>query len=322
MTRTINSLSLALILGLASPTLARAQTPRACQITGEISMAKLQACDDSLNAQFSRKMEQVNATLAQLELWRRDMQQAMADLAARIPLGGRSVSNDSIDIRDVPASLAADGSNALLALRATASAGSTILFRANTVHAQTQDGITGSYWAELGLNGWDGGFRLLQNSSGLGTPRLPYTIIGPDSHGAWSYSWYPRADGVKNGGAYDAASGTGSNYWPSLGAAQPYYVGQTLMIDGGSQLPYTYALAGDAGVPLSFKRHVLIASQRKGWPMYFTVSPNRVNNTPENWAVLKLNADGSPNPVEMVVDGALRRVQSCTLPNGIRALCY
>ncbi|MFN2603824.1 MAG: hypothetical protein ABR582_13865 [Gemmatimonadaceae bacterium] len=169
------------------------------------------------------------------------------------------------------------------------------------------------YWAVIELNGSDGGLRLLQNFNASGTIHLPWTAIGADSHGAWSYAWLPAADGSSP----DQASGQGTGNYNLSSEAAPFYRGQTLVIDGGSQAPFDYA----TGTILSYKRHVLIASQRPGWPIYFAVSPSRPNGLPENKAVMKLDADGGANPINIVVGGVLRKVVPCTI-NGMNVLCF
>lgn len=298
MTRLINCLLLAPLITFGLPTLGAAQSTRACPVIGPLTQAKLEACNDSLNAEFARKMAQVDASLERLEALERDARQALADLNARVlPVTGSAQMKTGA-----------------------------VLLRSNVNHAPAQDGNRDSFAGEIELNGWDGGLRVKQNYTALGTKRWGWSYWGGDSRGAWSVSWFPKADGKsQNGGDY--ATATGADYLASIrdasgAAASRFYEGQGFLVDQGSQSPYTYGLGGDAGVPLSFRRHVLISSQRRGWPMYFAVSPNRVNDTPENWAVLKLSADGSPNPVEIVVDGALRRVKSCTLAGGARVLCY
>lgn len=298
MIRVIERLFLALLITFGLPSLAGAQSVGGCPVTGAITQAMLEACNDSLNAHFARKMTQLDAGLARLAVLERDTRQALADLNARLATAG---------------------------VNAQAKPGS-VMLRSNVGREPAQDGNRDSFAGEIELNGWDGGLRVKQNYTALGTKRWGWSYWGGDSRGAWSFSWFPRADGQsQNGGDY--ATAVGAEYLASIrdasGApASRFYEGQGLLFDQGTQSPYTYGLAGDAGVPLSLRRHVLISSQRRGWPMYFAVSPNRMNDAPENWAVLKLNADGSPNPVEIVVDGALRRVQSCTLPGGVHVLCY
>jgi hypothetical protein len=244
--------------------------------------------------------------------------QPSAITAAPAPVTRARPDPAAVGIGGPPANPSTEWVNSILALRSTAGAGSSLLLRGNTAHARTQADnrgvpITDSYWAVVDLDGNDGGFRLLQNFNASGTPHLPWTAIGADSHGAWSYSWYPPSDGT----GYDQASGQGSGSYKVSDEASPFYRGQTLVIDGGSQAPYDYT----TGAQISYKRHVLIASQRVGWPIYFAVSPQRPNGLPENKAVMKLDADGDPNPINIVIDGVLRKVVPCTI-NGMNVLCF
>jgi hypothetical protein len=185
-----------------------------------------------------------------------------------------------------------------------------VQLRANTGHLVSQGDITDEYCGQIMINGWDGGLRLSQNMKDNNwtspcTTHLPAVTWGSDSHGAWSYGWIPAADG------------SSGDRWPLDAATAPFYVGQTLIVDGGSQLPYAYMTE----TPLMQKRYAMIASQRKGWPLYLAVAPNRANGAPENYGVVKLNADGSPNPVELVIDGSLRRLKSCNIGGQI-VVCF
>lgn len=191
----------------------------------------------------------------------------------------------------------------------TVPAAGEIEFRSNLSNAPTQGGITDSYYALCNINGWDGGFRCHQNWAHRGTKLLPVAVDGFDSRGAWSYNWWPAELG---GESSDNAPFTVTN----AGGSHPYR-GQTLIIDGGSQAAYDYS----TGAQLYSSRAVLVAAQRAGWPMYFAVSPTRPNGYPTNRAVMKLNSDDSPNPVEVVIEGQLRRLRSCNI-GGVTVVCF
>ena len=162
-----------------------------------------------------------------------------------------------------------------------------IVMRSNVSRAATQDGITDSYAGRLELNGWDGGFRALQNWNHEGTKRLPFGTFGMDSRSAFSYNWYPAEVGTEPD---NVAATAHSN--PNHPLYAPYR-GQTLIIDGGSQTAANYS----TGQPLQPSRAVLIAAQRAGWPIYFAVSPTRPNGYPTNRAVMKLNSHGTTSTV-------------------------
>jgi hypothetical protein len=187
-----------------------------------------------------------------------------------------------------------------------------ILFRSNLAHAPTQDGITDSYAGRCDINGWDGGLRCLQNWQIEGTKSLPVGTFGMDSRAAFSYNWWP-AELSDHAPSPDNGAFTNDPSSPLY----EVYRGQTLIIDGGSQAPTNYLTGG----LLSTRRHVLVASQRAGWPIYFAVSPTRPGGYPTNRAVMKLNSDGSQNPVEVVIGGALRRLQSCNI-GGVTVVCF
>ncbi len=182
--------------------------------------------------------------------------------------------------------------------------------RSNPDRKPTQVGLTASYAARFGVNGWDGGVRLVQNWQHEGTTKLPAGTFGMDSRAAFSYNWWPSADGGESPDEGPFTNEPGS----ALYAA---YRGQTLIIDGGSQVAYDFS----TGVPLYRFRAVLLASQRAGWPIYFAVSPDRQNGYPKNRTVMKLNSDWSGNPVEVVIDGTLRRLKSCNI-GGVTVVCF
>jgi hypothetical protein len=180
---------------------------------------------------------------------------------------------------------------------ATLGAGAVEL-RANTLHAKTQQDITDEYCGIIQMNGWDGGLRLHQNYNWKCSEQLPFAVWGGDSHAAWSY---------QQGPAKAAMAGKPANF----------LYGQSLVIDGGhSQLGYDYA----TGAPLA--RGILFAAQRNAEPMLFAVTPRReVGEYPSNRVVLRLNSDGSQNPAEVVIDGALRRLKSCNV-GGVTVVCF
>jgi hypothetical protein len=304
-----------LLLALApvlAPALAHAQSAKACGYTGVRSMAKLEYCLDSLK----KKIAGYDSAIARVNIWEAQGRPTMADFYAKLP--HKPFEGATVDqaiaaaiavIPAAPSPAPAPGGNVMLGntLMGGLRLEGDLVFRGNTEHAVTQGGITDEYRGRLSANGWDGGFRLLQNWNYEGTTHLPFSVAGPDSRGAWSYNWWPQGDG-----------GGGGDIGPIDTVTAPYYSGQTLVIDGGSQRPYAYGTE----TSLSSRRYALIASQRKGWPLYFAVSPTRPNGYPENFAVLKLNSDGSPNPVEIVIDGSLRRIRSCTDASGQKLLCY
>lgn len=175
-----------------------------------------------------------------------------------------------------------------------------ITLRSNLNHAPQQGGLTDSFHGIISMNGYDGGFRLLQNWQLLGSKYLPGGTIGMDSRATLSYNWWPAELGGESPDNGPFTNEPGSALYNA-------YRGQTLIIDGGAQAAYDYRTGGQ----LYRSRALLIASQREGWPIYFAVSPVRVNGYPTNKAVMKLNSDGSANPVEVVIDGQLQRLVPC-----------
>ncbi len=193
--------------------------------------------------------------------------------------------------------------------------GGELTMRSNIFNNPVQSGITDSFCAMQGVNGWDGGFRILQNWNHCGTKRLPYGTIGMDSQGDFSYNWFPAESPIYPHPDAAPASVHGN---PSHPFYAPYR-GQALVISG-SQVGYGYL----TGQPLWQTRNVMIAAQRAGQSLYFAVSPTRTSvGTASNRVIMKLEADPNytPNPVHVVIDGELRRLKSCNV-NGITVVCF
>lgn len=172
--------------------------------------------------------------------------------------------------------------------------------------------IGGDFKTLFGMNGYDGGARILQNWNHNGTKYLPYSTIGMDSRGAVSFNWFP----AELGGEYRDNAPASVHSDPNHPLYAPYR-GQFMVIDGGSQTAYDYS----TGAPLYNGRNVLVAAQRAGQSMYFAVSPDRQNGYPLNRAVMKLRSDWNPNPVEVVIDGTLRQLKSCNV-GGQTVVCF
>ncbi len=195
--------------------------------------------------------------------------------------------------------------------------GGNFILRSNLARNPTQTGITDSYCTMLGVNGWDGGFRQLQNWNHCGTRHLPYSSIGMDSMGDFSYSWFPAETSLRGNFPDNAPAAVHEN--PSHPLYSPY-LGQALVISGGGQQATGYL----TGAPLYASRNVMIAAQRAGQSLYFAVSPHRSSvGTPLNRALMKLEADPNfpRNPVHIVIDGELRRLKSCNV-GGVTVVCF
>lgn len=170
--------------------------------------------------------------------------------------------------------------------------------KANTMRNSTQSGITNPYCGQIQMNGWDGGLRLSQNYQWQCTPELPWIVWGGDSHGAWSYQQAPE-----------------KAIFNTLPASATF--GQSLIFDGGwSQRGYDYATGAE------LPRSPLIAAQRGGESLLFAVTPSRtVGQFPTNKVVFRANADGSPDPFEVVINGQLRRLKACNI-GGQNVVCF
>lgn len=158
-----------------------------------------------------------------------------------------------------------------------------------------QQGIRGNFRVHFGVNNYDGGARVLQNWNCF-NPALPWATYGNDSHGSFSYNQGPCP----------------TSTWP----AKDTY-GQAFVLDGGAyQAAYDYQTGAQLG------RSLLFASQHGGIPFVFAVTPVRnVGDPVLNKAVMRLNSDNSPNPIEFVVDGIMRRIRTCVV-NNVNTLCY
>ena len=165
-------------------------------------------------------------------------------------------------------------------------------------------------WTSFG--GWDGGSRFginlyyTDNGAFLYEPDRPGAYSGFDSAGSWSYFWTPPKDNPPSGQSIgDSTRATSNNPYTLSSTDSPYYAGQVLTIDGGSQS----------------NRTCFIASQRKEWPMVLAVTPDRSQNLP-GIPVVKLRAGvGDNNRVELFIDGALRNIKAF-YTNGMNVLYY
>lgn len=193
--------------------------------------------------------------------------------------------------------------------------GGNLKLRSNIFNNTVQSGLTDSFCAMIGVNGWDGGYRVLQNWNHCGSKRLPYSTMGMDSQGDFSYNWFPAESPL-----YSDPDAAPYNVHedPSHPLYAPYR-GQALVI-AGQQRATGYL----TGQPLYAGRNVMIAAQRAGQSLYFAVSPHRsAQGTPLNRALLWLEANPNfpQNPVHIVIDGELRRLRSCDV-GGQRVVCF
>lgn len=178
-----------------------------------------------------------------------------------------------------------------------------VLLKANTQHDPMQHGITDERLVEFLCNGWDSGARVSVNWDHVTSRNLPMHIYGFNGWGSFEINWFPPLDNWQGEFRGDLGRVTQSG-----DPLYDQYRGQGFIVDLGAQSVMKYGTSGNSGVPISDRRHLMMGSQRKGWPVFFVVTPHRSNNSPENWAVMKLDADGGADPCWLLSEGRLQRV--------------
>lgn len=189
-----------------------------------------------------------------------------------------------------------------------------LLLKANTQRLAMQHGITDERLVELLCNGWDGGARIGVNWDHVTSRYLPMHIFGFNGWGSFEVNWFPPLENWQ--GMVRGDVGRVTKVGDPL---YDFYRGQGFIADLGAQSVYKYGTWGESGEPLSQARHLMLGTQRKGWPIFLVVSPHRGTdgNTPLNWAVASVDSDGGPDPFSVVAEGRLQRVVVKTI-NGER----
>lgn len=173
-----------------------------------------------------------------------------------------------------------------------------------------------SHLATQTIGGWDGGSRgginfYYDNSTGGGhlyETYRPTAIAGFASDGSWAYNWSPGMSDTYNIVADTTFATSNAPYTLDAGDL-PYYIGQTIVLDGGAY----------------WMRTATIAAQRKQWPLQFAVTPDRATDLPGIVALKLLAGVADIDRVQLFVNGALRTITQkdfTALAGGDKVLCY